>query len=85
MTGHCYWFYMVATATDFKAKCLALIDQVAETGEEIVITKHGKPMVRVIRENSELERNLEDLKGSAEFVGDPFAPVISDSEIVALR
>jgi len=29
-------------ASEFKAKCLALMDQVKETGDEIVITKNGK-------------------------------------------
>jgi antitoxin (DNA-binding transcriptional repressor) of toxin-antitoxin stability system len=32
-------------ASAFKAKCLGLIDQVARTGENIVITKSGKPVV----------------------------------------
>ena len=35
------------TATQFKAKCLRLLDQVAETGESLVITKHGRPVARV--------------------------------------
>ena len=34
-------------ASEFKAKCLALIDEVAESGEAIVVTKRGKPVVRV--------------------------------------
>ena len=34
-------------ASEFKAKCLKLMDEVAETGEEIVITKHGKPVSRL--------------------------------------
>ena len=34
-------------ASEFKAKCLALIDEVAESGEAIIVTKHGKPVVRV--------------------------------------
>jgi prevent-host-death family protein len=34
-------------ASEFKAKCLALIDEVAESGETLVVTKHGKPVVRV--------------------------------------
>lgn len=38
---------MQISATEFKAKCLQLIDHVAETGEPIVITKHGKPKVRL--------------------------------------
>ena len=34
-------------ATEFKAKCLKLMDEVAETGEEIVITKNGKPVAKL--------------------------------------
>lgn len=35
-------------ASEFKAKCLGLMDEVAETGESIVITKNGKPVSRLI-------------------------------------
>ncbi len=31
----------------FKAQCLRLLDEVAETGETIVITKRGKPVAKV--------------------------------------
>ena len=31
-------------ASEFKAKCLHLMDEVNETGEEILITKNGKPI-----------------------------------------
>ena len=31
-------------ASEFKAKCLRLMDEVAEDGGEIVITKNGKPV-----------------------------------------
>lgn len=34
-------------ASKFKAECLALLDHVAATGEEIVVTKRGKPVARV--------------------------------------
>lgn len=36
------------TATRFKAECLGLLDRVAETGQELVITKHGRPVARVV-------------------------------------
>jgi prevent-host-death family protein len=36
------------TATQFKARCLRLLDEVAETGETLVVTKHGRPVVRVM-------------------------------------
>jgi prevent-host-death family protein len=35
-------------ATRFKAECLGLLDRVAETGQELVITKHGAPVARVV-------------------------------------
>jgi len=35
-------------AGEFKAKCLALLDEVNETGQEIVITKRGRPTAKLI-------------------------------------
>ena len=35
-------------ASEFKAKCLALLDEVAATGETLVVTKRGKPVARVV-------------------------------------
>ena len=35
-------------ASEFKAKCLKLMDEVAENGEEIVITKNGRPTARLV-------------------------------------
>ena len=34
-------------ASEFKAKCLKLMDEVAESGEEIIITKNGKPVAKL--------------------------------------
>jgi prevent-host-death family protein len=34
-------------AGEFKATCLALLDEVAESGETIVVTKRGKPVARL--------------------------------------
>lgn len=36
------------SASQFKARCLAMLDEVADTGEEIVITKRGRAVARVI-------------------------------------
>ena len=35
-------------ASEFKAKCLKLMDEVAESGEEIIITKNGRPVSRLM-------------------------------------
>ena len=35
-------------ASEFKARCLKLMDKVQETGEEIIITKNGRPVRRLV-------------------------------------
>lgn len=47
------------TATRFKAHCLRLLDEVADTGETLVVTKRGRPVVRVEPSTPPL-----DLRGS---------------------
>ena len=39
---------MKIAATQFKAHALGLIDRVAQSREEVVITKHGKPMAKLV-------------------------------------
>ena len=34
-------------ASEFKAKCLKLMDEVAQTGDEIIITKNGQPVAKL--------------------------------------
>jgi prevent-host-death family protein len=36
------------TAATFKAQCLALMDDVAQGGTEIIITKRGTPVARLV-------------------------------------
>ena len=35
-------------AGDFKAKCLRLLDHVAERRESLIITKRGKPVAKLV-------------------------------------
>jgi len=44
-------------ASEFKAKCLKLMDEVNETGEEVIITKNGKP-VSVLKAYRETPKTL---------------------------
>jgi prevent-host-death family protein len=74
---------MTISATEFKAKCLALLDEVGRTGEPLVITKRGRPLARLVPAGE--EKPWLALRGTGAFVGDPFAPVIKESEIEALR
>jgi prevent-host-death family protein len=54
MTGH-----IVVPAGEFKQKCLAILDEVA-SGASYVITKHGKPVARLVplEEPPETERSI---------------------------
>jgi prevent-host-death family protein len=36
------------SAAEFKATCLELMERVRETGGEYVVTKHGKPVARLV-------------------------------------
>lgn len=58
--------------TQFKARCLSLVEDVRKGRREIVITKHGRPVARVIAEApKEGRRSLLGLwKGKAQVVGD---------------
>lgn len=73
------------SATDFKARCLELIDRVHERGETVTITKRGKVMAKLVPERDESDKPWLRLRGSARFVGDPFAPAVDESDIDALR
>lgn len=48
-----YPFRMVISATEFKAKCLQLLDRVFQTGERISITKRGKVIAELAPPESE--------------------------------
>jgi len=74
---------MKITASDFKARCLRLLDQVSRTGEELVILKRGRPVARVVPASD--EKPWLALRGRGEFTGDPFASVVDESDIDALR
>ena len=64
-------------AAAFKAKCLALLDEVAETGESWTILKRGKPVARLVPPASPGARYPQDtLRGSVEVVGDIIAPAV---------
>lgn len=76
---------MVITASDFKARCLALIDRVHDRGEPVVITKRGRVVARLVPAGDADERPWERLRGTARFAGDPFAPALDEAEIDAAR
>ena len=50
----------VRRSGEFKQRCLALLDAVAESHEPLTITKHGKPVARLVplESDAETERRI---------------------------
>jgi prevent-host-death family protein len=46
-------------ASDFKAKCLRILEEVAKRGDTVIVTKRGKPLAKLVP----LERERKPLKG----------------------
>ena len=64
-------------ASDFKAKCLALLDQVERTGEEITVLKRGRPVARLLPVPPTTKGLPQhSLLGTVRVVGDILAPAL---------
>ena len=70
------------TAGTFKARCLAIMDEVAAKRESVVITKRGKPVAKLVP----VEKEKDDIfgffncKGTIEIKGDIVSPILSPEE-----
>ncbi len=65
-------------ASEFKAKCLALMDEVARTGEPVLVTKNGKPIAELRPHRSRAESALGVWKDRLIVKGDIISPVGAD-------
>ncbi len=69
---------MVINASEFKAKCLAILDEVASTGESVTILKRGNPVAQLIPPVATTSKYPQDeLRDSVVFKGDVVSPVLS--------
>ena len=73
----------IIKASEFKAKCLAVIDEVERTRQPIVITKRGKPVAELVPHKASSGNLLGIFKGKMEIVGDIISPI--DVEWEALK
>ncbi|MGO8774534.1 MAG: type II toxin-antitoxin system Phd/YefM family antitoxin, partial [Terracidiphilus sp.] len=62
-------------AGEFKAKCLKLIDEVAEKRKPIVITKYGKPVAQVVPMPAKQQDIVGSMRGSVTILGDIISPL----------
>ena len=63
------------SAATFKARCLEVLDTVANTSEPVIVTKRGKPVARVVPMLNKPTRLLGAMRGRITTVGDIVAPL----------
>ena len=74
------------SVSEFKAKCLGLIEQVDKTRQPLRITRHGRPVAELIPAGPERKRRfLGDMVGTGKIVGDIVSPIIDLDEFEAYR
>ncbi len=65
------------SASEFKARCLAVLADVARTGESVTVLKRGRPLARILPAvNDEVDYPQKALAGKLEIVGDVISPVL---------
>ncbi len=62
-------------ASEFKAKCLRLMDEVAEDGGEIVITKNGRPVAKLTAFQERPKSLFGAGRGRMKILGDIISPL----------
>lgn len=73
--------------SDFKARCLSLLEEVNKTKIPLRITKRGKALVDVVPAIVERRKTswLGSMAGTAEILGDIVSPIIDLDTIEAMR
>ena len=63
-------------AGSFKAHCLAVMDEVQDKRETVVITKHGKPVAKLVPADEDGDEIYNFLRGKGVATGDIVSPAI---------
>jgi len=73
--------------SEFKAKCLSLLEEVSKTRTPLRVTRRGKALADVIPTSSEGEERswIGSMSGSIDIVGDIVSPTIDMEAIEALK
>ena len=72
-------------AGSFKTNCLAVMDEVQARHETVVITKHGKPVAKLVPVNADTDEIYDFLAGKGVVNGDIVSPAASPDEWGELR
>jgi prevent-host-death family protein len=64
----------------FKANCLAVMDEVQSKRVTVVITKHGKPVAKLVPINTDKDEIFGFLAGKGKVMGDVVSPALTPEE-----
>ncbi|HMD17634.1 MAG TPA: type II toxin-antitoxin system Phd/YefM family antitoxin [Terriglobales bacterium] len=73
--------------SEFKAKCLAVLEQVRATKKPIRITRFGKPVAEVVPPTAVVDREawIGSMKNTMRITGDIVSPATDQDEWEVLR
>ncbi len=75
----------VISVAEFKAHCIEVLDHVRKTGESVVVTKKGRPFVKLLPVEKPRKKLFGALAGKVKIIGDIEAPAISPKSWKILR
>jgi len=79
-------FMRKVAISEFKAKCLALLEQVQKTKKPILITRFGQPVAEVVPPSPQPVADwMDSLRGTIEIVGDIVSPANEEGDWEVLR
>lgn len=67
-------------AGTFKTHCLAVMDEVQSKRETILITKHGKPVAKLVPADTNTDDIYGFFRGKGEIIGDVISPALSEED-----
>ena len=70
-------------ASEFKAKCLGLMDQVAASGQELIITKNQKPVAKLLPYYEPPKTLFGIDRGKIKITGDIVGPVETNWKVIS--
>lgn len=73
--------------SEFKAKCLAMLEQVRKTRKPIRVTRHGKPVADILPPAPAFDRKawIGSMKNSGRILGDIISPANDPDDWEVLR
>ena len=72
-------------AGKFKALCLRLMDEVQSTREPLIVTKNGRPVVKLVPAEGESKDVFGCMRGQIEILGDIVSPAVPPDDWEVLR